>query len=428
MKLNQLKDKKILILGFGREGQDTFKFLKKLFPRKKIDIADQKFDKNYLEKIKNHDVIIKTPGIPFKKLPGLHPGKITTQTEIFFDNCPGMIIGITGTKGKSTTSYWIYQALKNGATLKGRASPRKGRGLKAHLVGNIGKPVLTSLLKAKKDDIFVYELSSFQLTNLKKSPHIAVLLNIYPEHLDYYRSFKEYVSAKANIAKYQAKNDYLIYNHKDLLVRKIAENSKAKKIPIHGKYYELNRAAAEAVAKIFKVSMPKKLKSLPHRLEYVGKFRGIEFYNDSLSTVPETTIEALDFLGNKVQTLILGGFDRGLDFKKLAKRITESHVKTLILFPSTGKRIWLALRLASLAQGKRPPKHFFVHDMKNAIRLSYQYTQKEKICLLSPASPSFGIFKDYTERGDLFKKFVKKYAPLETNRGTHIINKKDVNK
>src|SRR3989338_5188055 len=205
MKLNQLKDKKILILGFGREGQDTFKFLKKLFPRKKIDIADQKFDKNYLEKIKNHDVIIKTPGIPFKKLPGLHPGKITTQTEIFFDNCPGMIIGITGTKGKSTTSYWIYQVLKRA-------------GLKAHLVGNIGKPVLTSLLKAKKDDIFVYELSSHQLYNLKQSPHIAVLLNIYPEHLDYYKSFKEYASAKANITKNQTKTVFFIYNSEDPLV------------------------------------------------------------------------------------------------------------------------------------------------------------------------------------------------------------------
>src|SRR3989344_6837125 len=410
MKLNQLKDKKILILGFGREGQDTFKFLKKLFPRKKIDIADQKFDKNYLEKIKNHDVIIKTPGIPFKKLPGLHPGKITTQTEIFFDNCPGMIIGITGTKGKSTTSYWIYQALKKGAPLKGRASPRKGRGLKAHLVGNIGKPVLTSLLKAKKDDIFVYELSSFQLTNLKKSPHIAVLLNIYPEHLDYYRSFKEYVSAKANITKYQTKNDFLIYNSEDPLVSGIAKKSKAKKIPIQGKYYELNRAAAKAVAKIFKVLVPEKLKFLPHRLECLGKFKGIKFYNDSLSTVPETAIEALDFLGENVQTMILGGYDRGLDFKKLAQRLSESQIKTLILFPTTGKRIWLALRLASLAQGKRPPRRFFVHNMKNAIRLSYQYTQKDKICLLSPASPSFGIFKDYAERGETFKKFVKKYG------------------
>ncbi|MBI2450673.1 MAG: hypothetical protein HYV47_04040 [Candidatus Nealsonbacteria bacterium] len=389
------KNKKIAILGFGREGQDTLRFFKKIFPKKKIDIADQKFDKHYLKKLKDYDIIIKSPGISFKKIHRFHLWKITTQTKIFFENCPGKIIGITGTKGKSTTSYWIYQTLKSG-------------GLKAHLVGNIGKPALTSLLKAKKDDIFVYELSSHQLYNLKKSPHIAVLLNIYPEHLDYYKSFEEYVGAKANITKYQTKKDYLIYNSEDLLVRKIAEKSKAKKIPITGKYYELNKAAAEAVAKIFKLPMPKRLKTLPHRLEYTGKFKGIEFYNDSLSTVPETAIEALDFLGDKVETLILGGYDRGLNFKKLAERIAKSKVKNLILFPTTGQRIW-----QTVPQNIRERfSYVFTDNMKEAIKSAYKYTGKGKICLLSPASPSFGIFKDYAERGDLFKKFVKKYGAM----------------
>lgn len=394
--LEEFRDKKILILGFGREGQDTLKFLKKLFPKKKIGIADQKFDKNYLKKVKDYDVIIKTPGIPFKVLrPTLAGRKITTQTDIFFENCPGMIIGITGTKGKSTTSYWIYQVLKKS-------------GLKAHLVGNIGKPVLTSLLKAKKNDIFVYELSSHQLFNLKQSPHIAVLLNIYPEHLDYYKSFKEYASAKANITKYQTKNDYFIYNSKDPLVVKIAGESKAKKIPIQGKYYGLDRTATEAVAKIFKKPMPKKLDFLPHRLEYVGKFKGTEFYNDSLSTVTEPAIEALDFLGNNVQTMILGGYDRGMSFKKLAKRLSESQVKTFILFPTTGKRIWQELKKLSSFNGEL--SFFFTDDMKKAVKLAYRYTEKGKICLMSPASPSFGIFKDYAERGEAFKKFVKKYG------------------
>jgi len=405
--LSELKDKKILILGFGREGQDTFKFLRKLFPKKIIGIADRScsaspsnqekniklnLGKNYFDALKNYDVIIKTPGIPFKILPKRSLDKITTQTEIFFDNCPGKIIGVTGTKGKSSTCFFIYQTLKKA-------------GLNAFLIGNIGQPVLSFLKEAKPQSVYVYELSAHQLYNLKKSPHVAVLLNIYPEHLDYYRNFQEYARAKANITRFQTKNDYFIYNSRDKEVNKIAKTSKAKKIPILGKYYKLDVAAARAVAQIFEVPELKKFKFLPHRLEFVGKFRGIKFYNDSLSTIPETTIEAMDFFGDKVQTLILGGFDRGLDFKKLAQRIKKSRVEALILFPTTGKLIWQKM----LEVGPRAIEYFFVKDMATAVKLAYQNTKKEKICLLSPASPSFGIFKDYAERGNLFKRFAKKY-------------------
>ncbi len=399
MLVSELKNKTIVILGFGREGKDTLLFLKKNFPKKEIAIADQKLDKNYLEKLDGYDVIIKTPGIPFKILPKTSLKKITTQTEIFFDNCPGTIIGVTGTKGKSTTSSMIYQTLKSGG-LKAH--------LKASLIGNIGQPVLSFLKTAKPQSIYVYELSAHQLYNLKKSPHIAVLLNIYPEHLDYYRNFKEYAQAKANITKFQTKKDYLIYNAQDPLVKRIAQKSKARKIPIRGKYYQLDTAAAKAVAKIFKVPELKKFEFLPHRLEFVGKFKGIEFYNDSLSTIPETTMEALDFLGDKVQTLILGGFDRGLNFKKLARRIKKSRVENLILFPTTGKIIWQAM--AGMKE-VRPLsfKHWLVKDMETAVKLAYRHTGKDKVCLMSPASPSFGIFKDYAERGDLFKKLVRKY-------------------
>jgi UDP-N-acetylmuramoylalanine--D-glutamate ligase len=405
MKLNELKDKKILILGFGREGQDTFKFLRKLFPQKTLGVADQKelavderqfpnakfhFGKDYLTAMGDYDVVVKTPGIPFKLLPKSSLSKITTQTEIFLDNCPGTIIGVTGTKGKSTTSFFIYQTLKKAK-------------FDVSLVGNIGEPVFAFLGKAKPSSVFVYEMSAHQLHNLKKSPHIAVLLNIYPEHLDYYKSFQDYARAKANITKYQDKNDYLIYNGQDKEVQKIAKTSEAQKIPISGKYYELDKAAAAAVAKILKVPVLEKFEFLPHRLQFVGKFRSIEFYNDSLSTIPETTVEAMDYLGERVQTLILGGFDRGLSFKKLAERVKKSQVETLILFPTTGQRIWQKVSQTH-PQGI---KHFFAKDMKTAVKLAYQYTQKDKICLFSPASPSFGLFKDYAERGDLFKKFVK---------------------
>ncbi len=426
MILNEFKNKKILILGFSREGQDTYRFLRKLFPSKVLGIADQKeaipkqflniklyFGKNYLKTLKNYDVIIKSPGVPFKILPRTTLKKITSQTEIFFKNCPGEIIGIAGTKGKSTTASLIYKILKAG-------------GAKTHLIGNIGKPVLSFLLKAKKNDIYVYELSSFQLMNLKKSPHIAVFLNNYPDHLDYHKDFQEYVEANANITKYQTKEDFLIYNPQDKIVKKIALQSKAKKIPIPANYQHRqfaikldnpfdfqNIGTAIEVAKIFKISDKKftqaikEFKPLPHRLETIGIYRGITFYNDSLSVIPETTIAALNFLGDKVQTLILGGFERGLDFKNLAKKIEKSKVKTLILFPPTGERIWQEITKIKI---KNKLQCFFVDNMVEAIKLAYLNTNKRKICLLSPASPSFGIFKDYRQRGNLFKKYVQKFS------------------
>ncbi len=439
--LEELGEKKILILGFGKEGRETLKFLRKLFPNKIFGIADQKplselslkdellkknvklhLGKDYLKALKEYDLIIKSPGIPIH-LPEIEQAyrqrKITSETKIFFENCKGKIVGVTATKGKSTTSTLIYKILK-------------AQGLKVHLVGNIGKPVLSFLLRCKENDIFVFELSSHQLYDLKTSPHVAVFLNIYPEHLDYYKDFQEYLMAKANICLWQTEKDYLIYNAQDKNVSKVAKLSRAKKIPITpsqiilkklkikkfpfaGKFYCLNIAAAAAVGQIFgaKSLTIKKVienfKPLPHRLEYVGKFKGIEFYNDSLSTIPETTIAALDSLGKRVETLILGGFDRGLDFKKLAKEILKRKIKNLILFPQTGDKIWRQI-LSLIKDDSKLPKAVLVQNMKDAVKLAFEMTQKGKICLLSPASPSFGLFRDYRDRGNLFKKYVKYYG------------------
>lgn len=470
MKLKELADKKILILGLGREGQSTFLFLRKKFPKKVLGLADKLLfeklppktqkqiskDKNinphlgkgYLKALKDYDVISKSPGIPPRKIKPYLTKKqrITSQTEIFFDECRGKIIGVTGTKGKSTTATLIYKILKRG-------------GLPVHLIGNIGRPALSYLEKAKKGNIFVYELSSHQLFSLKKSPQVAVFLNIYPEHLDYYRGLKEYFEAKQNIALLQKSKDYFIFNAGQKELIDLAKKTKARKIPFSqkcstsgltsgivehrrgcwiekdyivaafkgkkekiikikdipllGEFNLLNVMAAVLVGKIFGLT-PKSIaktirafKGLPHRLEFVGKIRGIKFYNDSLATIPEATIEALDTLGKDVQTVLLGGFDRGVSFKRLAQRIWRADIKTIILFPESGMRIWSEI-LKQRKEKEKLPSFFLAHDMAEAVKLAFEHTAKGKICLLSPAAPSFGLFKDYKERGELFKKYLKK--------------------
>ncbi len=373
MKLQDLKNKSILILGFGREGQSTLEFLQKHFPQKEIGITDQKYGENYLGKLKDYDVIIKSPGVPF--LPEIKKAKaegkiITSTTQIFFEEFKGKIIGVTGTKGKSTTASLIYEVLKIG-------------GLDVYLVGNIGQPALGLLDKINEHSIVVYELSSFQLADLTKSPHIAIITNIYVDHLDWHGSFENYKNAKENIGRFQTKNDVLISNKSGV-------------------------EAAEIVGRLFKIPQKKinraikNFKSLPHRLEFVGEVNGIKFYNDSLATNPHATIFGIKTLGNKVETLIAGGFDRGVDYSILGPVIAKSKIKTLILFPDTGEKIWKSVK--GKAEGV---KKFDANSMKEAVKLAFKKTSRGKICLLSPASASFNMFKNYEDRGNQFKDWVK---------------------
>ena len=413
---------KILILGFGREGKATLKFFEKHFPGKKIAIADQKDGENYLEKIKDYDVIIKSPGIPY--LPEVEQAKkqgkiITSATQIFFDNFKGKIIGITGTKGKSTTASLIYEVLKQG-------------GLDVHLIGNIGNPALDLLDQLNEDSIVVYELSSFQLEDLQKSPQLAVITNIYPEHLDHHGNFSLYKEAKSNITGFQAKKDYLIYNQDIPELKMIAKESHAQKIPfskkskqmvldlIHedtvpllGEFNLLNMIPAIIIGRLFKVADKKieeaiiNFRPLPHRLEFITETQGIRFYNDSLSTIPEATAAALSALGENVETLIAGGYDRGLDYSVLGQVIAKSKIKNMILFPDTGTKIWKAVSL-KIKNLKLKIRKFDTDNMQDAIETAFKRTTPGKIVLLSPASSSFNMFRDYADRGDQFRDWVRK--------------------
>ena len=304
-----------------------------------------------------------------------------------------MVIGVTGTKGKSTTCSIIYKILES-------------HKLNAFLIGNIGNPVLNLLFGDQEKKIYVYELSSFQIATITKSPDIVIFLNLFKDHLDHHRNFKEYSEAKKRIFKFQSKENILIYNKEDRLVKKLIEKAKSKKIPFNPS--RNNFQVYEIIGKIFKIPKNKiqkevkGFKSLPHRIEYIGQKKGIHFYNDSSATIPEATILAIKKLKN-INTIIVGGVDKGFDLNKLSREIAVSEIKNIIYFPETG--IEIAEKVGKLNE---KIKLFPVYNMKEAVLISFRETRKNKICLLSPAASSFNMFKNLKQRGIIFKKYVQK--------------------
>ena len=406
MTLNELiKYKKILILGYGKEGQATERFLKKFVPMAEIGIADKKYDAHYLDEQKNYDLVIRSPGIP----KNLITRPYTTATNIFLANINNVVIGVTGTKGKSTTVSLIYSILK-------------ASGKTVHLIGNIGRPMLDTLLKEiGRDDIFVFEFSRYQLDDIEYSPHVSVILDLFPEHMDYHGDVKKYYNAKKNIIARATADDYFIYNPKFSELKSWAANSICKKIsfeqnipirdkdiPLIGKHNKENVKAAVTVAHLLGVDdsiiveAVKKFKPLPHRLQLVGKFKEIIFYDDAISTTPESTICAINSF-SKIGTIFLGGLDRGYDFDELSRVIIDKKIPNIVLFPDSGKKIFELLKKADGI------KFLKTEGMEEAIKFAYDNTPANTVCLLSTASPSYSLWKNFEEKGDLFQFFVKKY-------------------
>ena len=349
MKIEDLKNKKILIVGYGVEGHETEKFLKYHFPNTPIGIADQSQGENYLDIQNKYDLAIKSPGI--------HKSKITipytTATNIFFANIKNTTVGVTGSKGKSTTASLIYTILKHA-------------GKKVHLLGNIthklddlGKPLLSELTHSHgNDEIFVCELSSHQLDDLEHSPHIAVFTSFFPEHMDFHGSVENYLDAKKNIIRHSTSADYFIYNPQFNVIKNLANETKANSLPFTKDYDNLleqssllgdhnkdNMRAAITVAKLFTIDDDTikealhKFIPLPHRLEKIGPYKGITFYDDAISTTPQSTIKAIESIPN-ISTLFLGGQDRGFDFEELGIVIAKtSTIQNLIIFPESGEKI-----------------------------------------------------------------------------------------
>lgn len=450
--INILKNKSIAIVGFGKEGRSTYKFIRKYLKNEKIFILDKNenliidsntlindtnvkivLGKDYLKNINDYDIIIKSPGISFKKINiNNFKNKITSQTNLFLEFCECKIIGVTGTKGKSTTASIIYNIIKT-------------QGYDVYLCGNIGIPIFDYIDKFKKNSIVIVEMSAYHTEFIKKSPHISIILNLFEEHLDYFESKESYFESKLNIFKYQNKNDYAIYslNNETLssLVKKNNYNGKLMKIVIAkdlkgvvndsvvcdmkniylktndnlfklydvsdsryllGKHNLENIMFAFAVSNILNLDnlltakAINDFKPLEHRMEYVGKFNNIIFYNDSIATIPEATINCIETLTN-VNTLIFGGLDRKINYSNFVDYLNKSAIKNFICMPETGYKIGKMLINKNV---------LYADSMKKAVLLAYKVTSKNKICLLSPAASSYNSYKNFEEKGKNYKEMI----------------------
>lgn len=408
MNITQLQNKKILIAGYGIEGKATHEFLKKFAPTSSIDIADKKDGPDYLTVQDSYDLVIKSPGI----MKNLIYIPYTTATNIFFANTKGITIGVSGTKGKSTTSSLIFSILREA-------------GLRVHLVGNIGNPMLSELQKEHgTEDIYVCELSSYQLDDIKYSPHISVLINFFPEHMNYHGSVEKYWNAKKRIVQFSKETDYFVYNPQFERLRKLLLETKAQSfpyvsdipfprsdIPLLGQHNVDNVRAALTVAGLFHINPEvshravQSFKALPHRLENVGTYSDITFYDDAISTTPESTICAMNAI-DKIGTIFLGGQDRGYDFRELIRIVHDKKIPSIVFFPDSG------IKMSGLLNRSVKYNVNVLHtsDMEEAVKFAYKHTPKGTVCLLSTASPSYSIWKNFEEKGKLFQEFVHKYS------------------
>ncbi len=422
--LDYLTGKKILILGYGREGKCALNFVQQNLPNAEVAVADQNpiestnvpsiIGKNYLNAVKDFDIVIKSPGVIIKDfLDDTQKAKITSLTDLFLRFTKNTVIGITGTKGKSTTSSLIYHILQKNQR-------------DSVLVGNIGKPCFDIIDELNPNTIVVFEMSSHQLEFIQASPHIAILLNIYQEHLDHYVDAEGYYDAKKNIFRHQGKDDILIYgdifqhaSHEELdacPMQKIdiyhdvnipRDFIKTKLIGEHN-YYDILAASAACeacgIAEEDILNAVASFNGLPHRLEYIGSFKNIKFYNDSIATAQEAVISAIQAIGD-VDTVILGGMDRGLDYHILVNFIRQSKIRNVILLPNTIESFDRIFNEAPRSQILFPVK-----DMEQAVKTAYEITAENHSCLLSPAAASYGFYKNFEERGTDFCNLVEKHS------------------
>ncbi|MBI2097414.1 MAG: UDP-N-acetylmuramoyl-L-alanine--D-glutamate ligase [Candidatus Vogelbacteria bacterium] len=408
---------RLAILGFGREGKSVLKFLRRAPPYRgaKIFILDQKLDKNYLKDLARFDLIFRSPGVPYH-LPALAAArksgvKFSSATKLFFEQCPAKIIGVTGTKGKSTVVTLLDKILR----AAGRAP---------HLVGNIGRPALAVLPKLKKNSLVIFELSSFQLQDLAVSPPVAVILDLFPDHQDSHRSLGEYYAAKGNIVRYQKPADAVFFFSDSPRARRAARRSRGRKIPVGPKLFKLfssadlylpgahnfrNAVMAATVAASCGVSssvitkVVKRFRGLPHRLQFVRRIGQTSFYDDSAATNPLAAAAALRSFPGQSLVLIAGGRGKGLDYAPLTAAIKHSQTKAVLLFGQDRRAIARTI-------GRPGAEIILVETLEQAVKKLLGLTKffKPAVVLLSPGAASFDQFRDYLARGDKFQELVRR--------------------
>lgn len=432
----EFKNKNIAVLGSGVEGQSSAKYLKKHGAN--VTVLDKKQNDNYLKNLDEYDLIVRSPGVKPQLLEKYK--NVTSQTKLFLELSPCKIIGVTGTKGKGTTSSLIYEMLKK-------------EGFDAYLGGNIGLPPFEFLDKLNTHSIVVLELSSFQLIDIDKSPNTAVVLMTTTEHLNWHKDLDEYINAKRNILRFQKEEDVAIINKDYLASRQsdvetngqiyyvtavdeankgcfVKENAiwirngdleekiiNINDILIPGEHNLENVCAAAMAAylagvKVHNISFVlKNFKGLEHRLELVATVNGVKYYDDSFSTTPETAIAAINAFKNP-EVLILGGSSKNSDFKTLGEVISKSqNIKAIIGIGKEWSRIKSEIR-------NTKSEIYFIEGaatMEKIVTAAYKIAAPGDLVLLTPACASFDMFKDYKDRGEQFKKQVLALKENESN-------------
>ncbi len=429
--LNRLHGKRILILGFGREGKSTWHFLQKYLPEAVVAVADRNemegvkhFGNQYLEAMYDYDIVIKTPGISLKGF-DTKGVEVTSQTDLFLSQFHAQTIGISGTKGKSTTTSLIYHLLKSS-------------GRDAILTGNIGIPCFDVMESIKPDSIVVYELSAHQLEYVHNSPRVGVLLNVFEEHLDHFGTFERYKSAKLNLLRFMSENDTAVIHESlltdtlDLFVNNIvfslfdfSDLIDETALPILGEHNLLNVKAALLACSAYGIDYREVIphlytfKPLEHRLEPVGTFGGVTFVNDSISTIPQATIAACNTL-KKVDFLLLGGFDRDIDYSPLAVYLKQNPIPHLLFTGKAGERMMALLVGASTGSATSASAKvtgavdestlFHYANMEEAFTYLKTHAKSGDVCLLSPAASSYDQYKNFEERGRKFKSLAESFG------------------